>query len=60
MYSVIGTCDWCKQAKPLIKHQYLDGKAHYSCASCNELARLDVRQFNLAEMAFRNTQQAIR
>ncbi|EGQ8120837.1 hypothetical protein DDN79_01355 [Vibrio cholerae] len=60
MFSVEGICDWCKQPKLLTRHEYVDGKAHHSCENCNEFARMDVRQFNLAEMAFREKQQAVR
>jgi hypothetical protein len=51
MPTIEGICDWCKRPAFLTKHEYFDGKCHYSCQSCNEVARLDVRQFNLAEQA---------
>jgi hypothetical protein len=51
MFTVQGVCDWCKQSSYLAKHEYIDGKYHHACKSCNEHARLDVRQFNLAELA---------
>lgn len=56
MFTIEGICDWCKQPKLLIKHEYIDGKSHHSCKSCNEFARMDVRQFNIAEQAFRDRQ----
>ncbi len=58
MFTIEGICDWCKKPNFLIKHEYIDGKAHYSCEKCNELARLDVRQFNIAEQALRERQHA--
>lgn len=60
MFTIEGICDWCKQPSLLTKHEYIDGKSHYSCAKCNEFARMDVRQFNIAEQALRErrTQQA--
>jgi hypothetical protein len=51
MFTIQGVCDWCKQPSYLAKHEYIDGKYHHSCQSCNEHARLDVRQFNLALLA---------
>ena len=51
IFNIEGTCDWCKQSRQLTKHEYIDGKAHYACQSCNDLARMDVRLFNLAEIA---------
>ncbi|MGX9415919.1 hypothetical protein ACXJY6_07500 [Vibrio sp. RC27] len=51
MFTIEGVCDWCNQPNYLTKHHYVDGKCHHSCEDCNELARLDVRQFNLAELA---------
>ncbi len=51
MFSIEGTCDWCKQPALLMRHDYIDGKHHYSCRKCHDYARLDVRQFNLAELA---------
>lgn len=46
-------CDWCKRPGQLTKHEYFDGKVFYACEGCNEHARLDVRQYNLEELAFR-------
>ncbi len=56
MFTIEGVCDWCKTTSLLTRHEYIDGKAHHSCEKCNELARLDVRQFNLAEQAMRERQ----
>ncbi len=53
MLSIIGVCDWCKQSHSLIKHEYIDGKANYSCQACYPLAKSDVRRFNLDELASR-------
>ncbi len=49
VYEIEGICDWCKKPSFLTRHNYIDGKYHHSCEKCNDLARLDVRQFNLAE-----------
>lgn len=57
MFTIEGVCDWCKKPSLLAKHQYLDGKSHYACKQCNELATFDVRQFNLAELEQRQYQQ---
>ncbi|MCG3735037.1 hypothetical protein ACXHQ9_01620 [Vibrio cincinnatiensis] len=51
MFNIEGTCDWCKQSRLLAKHEYIDGKAHYACQNCNDFAQMDVRLFNLAEIA---------
>lgn len=51
MFSIEGICDWCKKPAVLTKHDYIDGKCHYACKECNEVARLDVRMFNLEELA---------
>ncbi|MGC9422616.1 hypothetical protein [Vibrio sp.] len=51
MFNNEGMCDWCKQLGLLTKHEYIDGKAHYACHRCHDLARMDVRLFNLAEIA---------
>ncbi|MDA0147464.1 hypothetical protein [Vibrio sp. LaRot3] len=49
MYTTEGFCDWCKKPSLLKKHDYLDGKCHYACRECDDMATLDVRQFNIAE-----------
>ena len=54
MYIYEGICDWCKKLAMLKKHDYIDGKRHFSCHDCNTLATLDVRQFNLAETQSQN------
>ncbi|WP_217510413.1 hypothetical protein [Vibrio metschnikovii] len=56
MFTMIGVCDWCKLSNQLTKHEYIDGKAHYSCPNCHDLARMDVRLFNLDEIASRERQ----
>ncbi|MBF9000110.1 hypothetical protein [Vibrio nitrifigilis] len=53
MTSKHGVCDWCKRSGLLTKHEYFDGKAYYACHSCDEHARMDIRQYNLEEMAYR-------
>ncbi|WP_086980724.1 hypothetical protein [Vibrio aphrogenes] len=61
MESTHGTCDWCKQfASQLVKFEYLDGVSHHSCPQCHDFARLDVRQFNLAEQALRDKQSKLK
>lgn len=57
MFNIEGICDWCKRPALLTKHEYIDGKCNYSCKKCNELASLDVRQFNIGEIALRERQQ---
>ncbi len=55
-----GNCDWCKKFSPsLTRLDYCDGLYHQTCPECLELARLDVRQFNLAEQAQRAKQAMI-
>ncbi|WP_216613471.1 hypothetical protein [Vibrio sp. 99-8-1] len=34
----------------LARHDYIDGKYHFSCASCHDIATLDVRLFNKDEL----------
>ncbi|MGF1754589.1 hypothetical protein L4C33_13440 [Vibrio makurazakiensis] len=53
MFTIEGTCDWCKQPKLVIKHDYIDGKYHHACKDCNDFAVIDVRQFNIGEMEMR-------
>ncbi len=53
MFTIEGICDWCKQRGLLEKHVYVDGKCHYSCKNCHQYALIDVRQFNLDELAAR-------
>ncbi|KOO13068.1 hypothetical protein AKJ18_20065 [Vibrio xuii] len=50
MFTIEGICDWCKKPSMLAKHEYVDGLCHHSCKECNDLATLDVRQFNIAEL----------
>lgn len=57
MYTIEGICDWCQQPNYLTKHEYIDGMCHHSCEACNDLAVLDVRQFNIGEMQFRERNQ---
>jgi hypothetical protein len=49
-----GSCDWCNKHSILIRHEYIDGKFHHSCESCNDLAKIDVNLFNLDEIAQQN------
>lgn len=58
MFTIEGVCDWCKKPSMLTKHEYVDGKSHCSCIECNDLAKLDVRQFNIAEMQQREQQSS--
>ncbi|MBD1575699.1 MULTISPECIES: hypothetical protein [Vibrio] len=52
-----GTCDWCKQfTDNLVRLDYVDGISNHSCTGCHDLAKIDVRQFNLAELALRAKQ----
>lgn len=56
MFTIEGVCDWCKKPSLLTKHEYIDGKSHCACEECNDLATLDVRQFNIAELQQRERQ----
>lgn len=56
MFTIEGVCDWCKRPNMLAKHDYVDGKSHHSCKECHDLAALDVRQFNIAELQHRERQ----
>ncbi|WP_047042566.1 hypothetical protein [Vibrio mexicanus] len=58
MFTIEGTCDWCKKPSLLTRHEYIDGKSHYSCEDCYELATLDVRQFNIDETQERERLEA--
>ncbi|NLS11355.1 hypothetical protein HGP28_00455 [Vibrio sp. SM6] len=53
MFNTEGICDWCKKNGLLARHDYIDGKHHYSCPHCHDIAKIDVRQFNLDEIALR-------
>ncbi|WP_194089292.1 hypothetical protein [Vibrio hibernica] len=54
MEKTYGTCDWCKQfTANLLRLDYIDGISNHTCSECHDLARIDVRQFNLAEVALR-------
>ncbi|MGO2323756.1 hypothetical protein [Vibrio casei] len=61
MESARGTCDWCKQfvVGELIKLEYIDGISHHACHQCHGFARIDVRQFNIAEQALRDKQSKL-
>ena len=50
MFTIEGVCDWCKKLSMVTKHEYIDGLCHHSCEECNDIAKLDVRQFNAAEI----------
>ncbi|QIA63031.1 hypothetical protein GT360_05650 [Vibrio astriarenae] len=59
MKTHFGQCDWCKESRRVSKLEYVDGKHHHSCKECMSLAKIDVRLFNLDELAQRaKTQQA--
>lgn len=61
MESAHGTCDWCKQfVGQLTKLEYIDGISHNTCPQCHDFARIDVRQFNLAEQALRDKQAKLK
>ncbi len=49
MFTIEGVCDWCKKPSMVMRHEYLDGKSNYSCEECNDIAKIDVRLFNLGE-----------
>lgn len=51
-------CDWCHAPSFVTKHEYIDGKHHHSCEKCLSFAIMDVRQFNQAEIKFRNRANA--
>lgn len=53
MFTIEGVCDWCKKPSLVKKHDYLDGKYHHACKECNDIATIDVRQFNIGEMEMR-------
>lgn len=61
MESARGTCDWCKQfvIGTLVKLEYIDGISHHACPQCHDFARIDVRQFNIAEQALRDKQSKL-
>ncbi|MGP8304769.1 hypothetical protein [Vibrio sp. YIC-376] len=50
MFTVEGTCDWCKKTALITRHDYLDGKHNHSCKSCYDMAKIDVRLFNQGEL----------
>jgi hypothetical protein len=50
MFTTPGFCDWCHSQSLLSRHEYLDGKHHYSCEQCHDLAKLDVKLFNQGEL----------
>lgn len=54
MFNIEGVCDWCNKHSLLIRHDYVDGKSHHSCESCNDYATIDVSLFNRDEIAHRN------
>lgn len=53
MFTIEGVCDWCKKPSLVKKHDYLDGKCNHACKECNDIATIDVRQFNIGEMEMR-------
>ncbi|MFA0439148.1 hypothetical protein BCU66_001130 [Vibrio sp. 10N.286.49.B1] len=54
-FTIEGFCDWCQKPNYVTKHQYIDGKCHFSCDECVNLAAMDVRQFNKAELEYRDS-----
>lgn len=56
MFTIEGTCDWCKRPRMLTRHDYLDGKCHHACQECNDIAKIDVRLFNIGEQQMRERQ----
>jgi len=54
MFNTEGYCDWCNKRSLLTRHDYIDGKYHYSCETCNDLAKIDVNLFNTDEIRSRN------
>lgn len=50
MYKERKQCDWCGQLNFVTQHEYIDGMTHQSCSNCDDIARMDVRQFNRAEL----------
>ncbi len=60
MFTEHGTCDWCKKPAFITRLDYVDGKFHYSCKSCYDTAKIDVRLFNQGELKMRErmTQRA--
>jgi hypothetical protein len=59
MFNIEGICDWCKLPNLLKAHLYVDGKKHHSCNKCDYLARLDVKEFNIAEIAAQQSRAAL-
>ncbi|MDF2152362.1 hypothetical protein [Vibrio sp. CAU 1672] len=53
MFTEEGTCDWCKKLSFVTRHEYIDGKTHCSCVACYDIAKIDVRRFNRAELQMR-------
>ncbi|MCS0173519.1 hypothetical protein [Vibrio alginolyticus] len=57
MFTEEGTCDWCKKPSLVTRLDYLDGKHHYSCKACYDMAKIDVRLFNQGELQMRERLQ---
>jgi len=52
MFRTEGVCDWCKKRAMVTKLSYIDGKSNYACQSCNEIAKMDIRLYNLEQANF--------
>ncbi|MDC0609691.1 hypothetical protein OAP63_03075 [Vibrio sp.] len=57
MFSKHGVCDWCKKRALVTKLNYVDGKSNFACASCSDIAKMDVRLYNLEQASFTALQQ---
>ncbi|WP_117234708.1 hypothetical protein [Vibrio maerlii] len=53
MFDKHGICDWCGRLAKVAQHKYIDGLSHQSCESCYDLAKIDVKQFNIGELEAR-------
>ncbi len=53
MFNKQGICDWCGQLRFVTQHKYIDGLSHQSCEECYSFAKIDVKQFNIAELEAR-------
>ncbi|MDD9176101.1 hypothetical protein ERW51_16300 [Aliivibrio finisterrensis] len=50
MFNLEGHCDWCRKPAMVLQHQYCDGAKYYACSNCNDYAKIDIREYDLAEM----------
>lgn len=51
-------CDWCKKSTFVEKLTYLDGFSNYTCKECKQIAKLDIRRYNLEMQQTKVTSQA--